>query len=153
MSDTPRTDELMIAINEGLVLDTVGPLELEYLSRTLERELTAATARAEKAEAANEELRKSRMNHRMSGSAGFALQARDALGLRERALRNIKGACSRWYDGTANAESTLRDIESFAVGVWMQEEDIAKKDQTVSPSGQVDVRDTHANCGPGEFEE
>lgn len=63
--------------------------------------------------------------HRMSGPAGFALRARDALGRRERALRNIKGAWYRWYDGTADAESTLRDIESFAVGVWMQEEDIA----------------------------
>ena len=39
MSDTPRTDELLIEINEGRVYETVGPIT--ELSRTLERELAA----------------------------------------------------------------------------------------------------------------
>ena len=46
MSDTPRTDRLMLEINEGRTISTIGPLQ-EH-AENLERELAVAVKRAER---------------------------------------------------------------------------------------------------------
>ena len=53
---------------------------------------------------------------------------------RELALRAIKSAHSRWYDGAADAEETVKTMEVFAVEVWMQESGTPNKAITNTPS-------------------
>lgn len=47
MSDTPKTDALMLEVNEGRVYDTYGPIA--ELARTLESDLAAMTAQRDEA--------------------------------------------------------------------------------------------------------
>ena len=59
-----------------------------------------------------------------------------ALARRDRALRRIKEMHSRWYDQGGDAADTVRDMESAAVCVWMEEDQISNNMLTVSGERQ-----------------
>ena len=66
----------------------------------------------------------------MTDAAEYCRQASYAIGRRDRALSAIKQIWVRWYNGNADAESVLMDVESFAVSPWIQEEIEADKAET-----------------------